>query len=92
MYRGRWVTSQELNTHDQQSDKRSRQVGPSTAGQRHWQILTWNAGGLHEGLYTEVLTYMHDHNIDIGMIQETKWKFTSTCVISVLSLRSQWRH
>ena len=78
MYRGRWVTSQELNAREQQSGNRPPQTRRSTAGQQHWQILTWNAGGLHEGLYTEVLTYMHDHTIDIGMIQETKWKFTST--------------
>ena len=62
MYRGRWVASQELNTRDQQPDKRSPPIGRSAAGQQHWQIFTWNLGGLHEGLYTEVLTYMHDHN------------------------------
>ena len=77
MYRGRWRTCKELCGTDSHPNH-TNEAKLQERGAPHWKVMTWNAGGLHAGLYSEVLTYMHDFNVDIGMIQETKWKFTST--------------
>ena len=45
---------------------------------RHLQVYTWNVGGLGGGLYDEILYYIHQHPVDVLMIQETKWRFTSS--------------
>ena len=44
---------------------------------RHLQVYTWNVGGLGGGLYDEILYYIHRHPVDVLVIQETKWRFTS---------------
>ena len=36
-------------------------------------VLSWNAGGLGGGVYDEVMTHLSASNIDIAVIQESKW-------------------
>ena len=51
---------------------------PCKPSPRHLQVYTWNVGGLGGGLYDEILYYIHQHPVDVLMIQETKWRFSSS--------------
>ena len=37
------------------------------------RVLTWNAGGLHAQVFQEVETFIRDAQLDLMLIQETKW-------------------
>ena len=54
--------------------RRLPQHHPSTA----WKTISWNAGGLTAGIYQELQTYIRLHNVDLAIIQETKWRFDSS--------------
>ena len=83
-YRGRWIkqdpaarstlTSAAPTRH---STRQTGRASPGTAS-RHYDLLTWNVGGLGGGLYDELLLYIKQSSHDIVIVQETKWRFEST--------------
>ena len=91
-YKGRWYSQDTASAltnalHDMPNpvDTKSRPARqpakaptPPLQSSRHLQVYTWNVGGLGGGLYDEILYYIHQHPIDVLMIQETKWGFTSS--------------
>ena len=62
---------------DSRAHVHSATTHPPSQSPRHLQVYTWNVGGLGGGLYDEILYYIHRHPIDVLVIQETKWRFTS---------------
>ncbi|OLP84392.1 LINE-1 retrotransposable element ORF2 protein [Symbiodinium microadriaticum] len=67
--------------HDSRANSRAQVHSVTThlpsQSPRHLQVYTWNVGGLGGGLYDEILYYIHRHPVDVLVIQETKWRFTS---------------
>ena len=67
--------------HDRRAHSRAQVQSATThlpsQSSRHLQVYTWNVGGLGGGLYDEILYYIHRHPVDVLVIQETKWRFTS---------------
>ena len=51
---------------------------PSPTPPTNIRVYTWNVGGLGGGLYDEILYYIHQHSVDVLMLQETKWRFSSS--------------
>ena len=49
---------------------------PETLSQR-LNVYTWNVGSLGGGLYDEILIHIHQNPVDVLLLQETKWRFSS---------------
>ena len=49
---------------------------PDTPSQR-LNVYTWNVGSLGGGLYDEILIHIHQNPVDVLLLQETKWRFSS---------------
>ena len=73
-YRGRTFTSAQVP-----SDRRQAVPLPCfTRARKHTSpegltVLSWNAGGLGGGVYDEIMTHLSASNVDIAVIQESKW-------------------
>ena len=50
---------------------RSKGRAPPLSTGRHYDVLSWNAGGLGGGLYDELLLYIKQSSHDIVIVQET---------------------
>ena len=72
-YRGRWIMLPQPDTPPGKPGRAS----PGTVS-RHYDLLTWNVGGLGGGLYDELLLYIKQSSHDIVIVQETKWRSEST--------------
>ena len=83
-YRGRWIkqdpAARSMLTSATPTRRTARRPGRPSPGpvSRHYDLLTWNVGGLGGGLYDELLLYIKQSSHDIIIVQETKWRFEST--------------
>ena len=81
MYRGRRFTAQQLgaqfvSAHPKQSSRIP--VRRSSPPEVHRvRLLCWNTGGLGNGLFDELMTWLESSNLDVICITETRWQFTS---------------
>ena len=73
-YRGRTFTSAQVPL-----DRRQAKPTPCFSKTRKHTspegitVLSWNAGGLGGGVYDEIMTHLSASNVDIAVIQESKW-------------------
>ena len=47
---------------------------PSLAKGRRASLMTWNAGGLTSEIYNELVIWMQSQQLDVVLVQGTKWK------------------
>ena len=85
-YKGRWISPETHTPHRDSRQLASRRNLPAPPRQtrssqrisRHYDLITWNVGGLGGGLYDELLLYVKRSKHDMLLIQETKWRFESS--------------
>ena len=77
-YRGRWRPLEWF----QPTPLRVQSLGPRRLTQidssSTWKTINWNAGGLTANIYQELQTFLRLHDVDLAIMQETKWRFDSS--------------
>ncbi|CAE7238879.1 CFDP2 [Symbiodinium sp. CCMP2456] len=79
-YRGRWITHDPQYQPDDPIVNKRKVSSPDYAATRttkHYELFTWNTGGLGGGLYDEFLLFLKRSAFDVALLQETKWRFES---------------
>ena len=76
-YKGRWMTASALRS--QYVTDTPRQVPTRSEGRRkpagykHYNFMSWNAGGLASNTWDALQLWLAEHSVDICCIQETHW-------------------
>ena len=81
-YHGRMMTSQDFPQALQHSLQQEKRPGTTCAnhlqGDRNrLRVLQWNPGGINQGVFQEFKYWLRNQPIDIVVICETKWSFSS---------------
>ena len=84
VYRGHTLTPKQLGCKQAQPANTPTSSGPrSTSLPKHpgqkarakrVQFMSWNVGGLSQGMLEEIVTYLIQHRITICILQETRWR------------------
>ena len=79
MYRGKWMTARMLGVTEGVPANVQSRLPIAPPQQRRFTCISWNAGGLHDTKYLELLQWLqqqHDTGQapDLVLIQETAWR------------------
>ena len=76
-YKGQWVTASALRSHyvtDIPRQAPLRGAGrQKPAGCKHYNFMSWNAGGLASNTWDALQNWLAEHSVDICCTQETHW-------------------
>ena len=77
-YKGKLLSLRDLGgQHEERTHPpASVQTGfvPPPPGGRRASLMTWNAGGLTSEIYTELVLWLRSQQVDIAMVQGTRWR------------------
>ena len=79
-YKGQWMTARALRSQyvtdiPRQAPLR-REGRQRSAGYKHYNFMSWNAGGLATNTWDALQNWLAEHSVDICCIQETHWPMT----------------
>ena len=76
-YKGQWMTASALRSQyvtDIPRQVPTRSEGrQKPAGYKHYNFMSWNAGGLASNTWDALQLWLAEHSVDICCIQETHW-------------------